>query len=101
MRLRISRLIANTLLCSAKISNGIAAEPEIQKLLDIEKANSSDSETGSFDKFLIETQLLEAYRKVYSLASSREHVIPGHDPLVLERYPAPRPELQGWVVRLD
>jgi len=47
------------------------------------------------------TEVLEGYRKVYSLASSREHVIPGHDPLVLERYPAPRPELQGWVVRLD
>jgi glyoxylase-like metal-dependent hydrolase (beta-lactamase superfamily II) len=47
------------------------------------------------------TEVLEGYRKVYSLASSREHVIPGHDPLVLERYPTPRPELQGWVVRLD
>jgi len=47
------------------------------------------------------TEVLEGYRKVYSLASSREHVIPGHDPLVLERYPAPRPELQGWVARLD
>jgi glyoxylase-like metal-dependent hydrolase (beta-lactamase superfamily II) len=47
------------------------------------------------------TEVLEGYRKVYSLASSREHVIPGHDPLVLERYPAARPELEGWVVRLD
>jgi glyoxylase-like metal-dependent hydrolase (beta-lactamase superfamily II) len=47
------------------------------------------------------TELLEGYRKVYSLASSREHVIPGHDPLVLEKYPAPRPELKGWVARLD
>jgi hypothetical protein len=28
-------------------------------------------------------------------------VIPGHDPLVLKRYPAPRPELEGIVVRLD
>jgi hypothetical protein len=28
-------------------------------------------------------------------------VIPGHDPLVLERYPAARPELQGWIARLD
>jgi len=45
--------------------------------------------------------VLEGYRKAYALASSPGHVIPGHDPLVLERYPAPAPELQGWVARLD
>jgi glyoxylase-like metal-dependent hydrolase (beta-lactamase superfamily II) len=44
---------------------------------------------------------LEGHRRVYALASSPDHVIPGHDPLVLERYPAPAPELQGWVARLD
>jgi hypothetical protein len=27
--------------------------------------------------------------------------VPGHDPLVMQRYPAPRPELEGIVVRLD
>jgi hypothetical protein len=27
--------------------------------------------------------------------------VPGHDPLVLARYPAPKPGLEGWVVRLD
>jgi glyoxylase-like metal-dependent hydrolase (beta-lactamase superfamily II) len=46
-------------------------------------------------------ETLEGYRRAYALASSRDHVIPGHDPLVLERYPAPSPELQGWVARLD
>ena len=46
-------------------------------------------------------ETLEGYRRAYDLASSREHVIPGHDPLVLERYPAPCPELKGWVARLD
>jgi glyoxylase-like metal-dependent hydrolase (beta-lactamase superfamily II) len=46
-------------------------------------------------------ETLEGYRRAYELASSREHVIPGHDPLVLERYPAPRPELAGWIARLD
>ena len=46
-------------------------------------------------------EVLEGYRTVYALADSREHVIPGHDPLVMERYPAPRPDLEGWIVRLD
>jgi glyoxylase-like metal-dependent hydrolase (beta-lactamase superfamily II) len=46
-------------------------------------------------------EVLEGYRSVYQLASSRDHVIPGHDPLVMERYPAPSKELEGWVVRLD
>jgi hypothetical protein len=27
--------------------------------------------------------------------------VPGHDPLVLARYPATKPGLEGWVVRLD
>jgi glyoxylase-like metal-dependent hydrolase (beta-lactamase superfamily II) len=46
-------------------------------------------------------EVMEGYKRVYALASSREHVIPGHDPLVLERYPAAAPELKGWVARLD
>jgi hypothetical protein len=29
------------------------------------------------------------------------HIVPGHDPLAMRRYPAPRPELQGVIVRLD
>jgi hypothetical protein len=45
--------------------------------------------------------VMEGYRRAYALASSREHVIPGHDPLVAERYPSPSSELKGWVVRLD
>ena len=46
-------------------------------------------------------ETLEGYRRAYGLAESRDHVIPGHDPLVLERYAAPKPELKGWVARLD
>lgn len=45
-------------------------------------------------------EMLEGYRKVRSLADSPEHVIPGHDPLVLERYPA-CPGLEGIAARLD
>jgi len=46
-------------------------------------------------------EVLEGFRRVYSLASSPQHVIPGHDPLVMTRYPAPAAKLEGWIVRLD
>ena len=43
---------------------------------------------------------LEAFKTIRSLASSYAHIIPGHDPLVLEQYPLARAGLAG-VVRLD
>lgn len=46
-------------------------------------------------------EVMDGFRRIYELADSPGHVIPGHDPLVMERYPAPRAELEGWVVRLD
>ncbi len=45
--------------------------------------------------------MLEGFATVKRLASSIQHVIPGHDPLVLRRYPAPKPGLEGIAVRLD
>jgi hypothetical protein len=45
--------------------------------------------------------IVDGYRKLRALADSAEHIIPGHDPLVLERYPAPSSRLQGIAVRLD
>lgn len=45
--------------------------------------------------------MLAGHRRAYALADSRHHVIPGHDPLVLERYPAPHRDLEGIVARLD
>jgi glyoxylase-like metal-dependent hydrolase (beta-lactamase superfamily II) len=45
--------------------------------------------------------MLEGYETLRRLASSRHHVVPGHDPLVLERYPAAQPGLEGIVARLD
>lgn len=35
------------------------------------------------------------------LADTPAHVVPGHDPLVMQRYPAPDAALEGAVVRLD
>jgi glyoxylase-like metal-dependent hydrolase (beta-lactamase superfamily II) len=32
-------------------------------------------------------EMLEGYRAIRALASSEDHIIPGHDPLVLARYP--------------
>jgi glyoxylase-like metal-dependent hydrolase (beta-lactamase superfamily II) len=45
--------------------------------------------------------MVEGYRKLRSLADSPGHVIPGHDPLVLERYGPPKDGLGGIVARLD
>jgi glyoxylase-like metal-dependent hydrolase (beta-lactamase superfamily II) len=45
--------------------------------------------------------MLEGFATVKRLATSPCHVIPGHDPLVLRRYPAPMPELEGTAARLD
>ncbi len=45
--------------------------------------------------------MLEAHRTLHRLASSPDHIIPGHDPLVVTRYPAFKPDLAGAVTRLD
>jgi glyoxylase-like metal-dependent hydrolase (beta-lactamase superfamily II) len=45
--------------------------------------------------------MLDSFRKVERLADSRRHIVPGHDPLVMQRYAAPSPALRGIAVRLD
>jgi glyoxylase-like metal-dependent hydrolase (beta-lactamase superfamily II) len=44
---------------------------------------------------------LEGYARLRELASEPVNIIPGHDPIVLKRYPAPASGLEGVVVRLD
>lgn len=46
-------------------------------------------------------EALEGYDTLHKLADSSAHIIPGHDPLVMTRYPAPEPSMQGIVARLD
>jgi glyoxylase-like metal-dependent hydrolase (beta-lactamase superfamily II) len=47
-------------------------------------------------------EVLDGYETMKKLAGgSLKHVVPGHDPLVLDRYPAARPGLEGWIARLD
>jgi len=44
---------------------------------------------------------LESYGKLRAIAASADHIVPGHDPLVMQLYPPPRPDLEGVAVRLD
>jgi glyoxylase-like metal-dependent hydrolase (beta-lactamase superfamily II) len=46
-------------------------------------------------------EVLEGYATLKRLAGAPDRIIPGHDPLVLERYPAAKAGLEGWVARLD
>jgi len=45
--------------------------------------------------------MLEGFRTLRKLATSAAHIVPGHDPLVMARYPAAKPGLEDWIVRLD
>jgi glyoxylase-like metal-dependent hydrolase (beta-lactamase superfamily II) len=45
-------------------------------------------------------EMHEGYATIRKLAESPHHIIPGHDPLVLKRYPAAKPGLDG-IVRCD
>jgi glyoxylase-like metal-dependent hydrolase (beta-lactamase superfamily II) len=47
-------------------------------------------------------EMMEAFSTLYRLGEgSWDRVIPGHDPLVMDLYPAPSKELEGIVARLD
>ena len=45
--------------------------------------------------------MLEGHRTLQRLADADDLVIPGHDPLVLQRFPAASPALAGHIARLD
>jgi glyoxylase-like metal-dependent hydrolase (beta-lactamase superfamily II) len=45
--------------------------------------------------------VLDGYVRLQALAGSPRRVVPGHDPLVLKRYPALNSQTQGIVHRLD
>ena len=46
-------------------------------------------------------EMMDGYETLRRLADSPRHVIPGHDPLVMQRYPAPSAALDGIAVSLD
>lgn len=45
--------------------------------------------------------MLEGYASAHRLADTPEGVIPGHDPAVLDLFPAHDAATQGWIARLD
>ena len=45
--------------------------------------------------------VVAGYDTLRKLASSEQHIVPGHDSKVLQRYPAPQSTVEGWVARLD
>jgi glyoxylase-like metal-dependent hydrolase (beta-lactamase superfamily II) len=45
--------------------------------------------------------MVQGYARLRELAESPAHIIPGHDPEVLRRYPPPQENLAGIAVRLD
>jgi glyoxylase-like metal-dependent hydrolase (beta-lactamase superfamily II) len=45
--------------------------------------------------------MLESHDRLRAAAPSPAHIVPGHDPLVMRRYPAAASGLDGIVVRLD
>jgi len=60
-----------------------------------------------FEKYRVFTttynlgDVMKGYETLRRLADSIKHIVPGHDPLVMQRYPAASRELDGIVVRLD
>jgi len=46
-------------------------------------------------------EVLEGYARIRRLAASADHVIPGHDPAVLDLYPSVSSSLEGIAARLD
>ena len=46
-------------------------------------------------------EMLASFDRLEDLAGGKTNVVPGHDPLILQRYPAWKPETQGLVHRLD
>lgn len=53
-----------------------------------------------FHAFVDLAEMFDGWRAVRALADSPEHIIPGHDALVMRQYPA-APGLEGIAVRLD
>jgi glyoxylase-like metal-dependent hydrolase (beta-lactamase superfamily II) len=59
-------------------------------------------ETGKVFPIVVDVEdVLRGYARMEMLAASRRHIVPGHDPLVTQRYPALSSQTQGIVHRVD
>jgi glyoxylase-like metal-dependent hydrolase (beta-lactamase superfamily II) len=45
--------------------------------------------------------MVDSYRTLERLAAGPRHIIPGHDPIVMQEYSAPEKAMEGIVIRLD
>ena len=45
--------------------------------------------------------MLAGYQTLRTLASSPQHIVPGHDPLVMQRYPVAGNGMDDWIARVD
>ena len=45
--------------------------------------------------------MIAAHDRIRDLADSDDHVLPAHDPRLLDLYPAVSPDLEGRILRLD
>ena len=57
------------------------------------------SRIGQWSSSEADTTVAGFFQEFYRLCA--EHIVPAHDPQVLERYPAVSPALAGAAVRLD
>jgi len=46
-------------------------------------------------------EVMQGYQLLHKLAESEDHIIPGHDPLVMDLYPPVSTSLENIAVRLD
>ena len=46
-------------------------------------------------------KMADGWQRLHELADAPRHIVPGHDPLVMQRYRAPEAALEGIAVRLD
>lgn len=58
-------------------------------------------ERRPFPSVVAMPDVLDTFERIHAMAGGPEHIIPGHDPLVMTLYPPARAELQGIVARLD
>ena len=54
-----------------------------------------------FPVLFIKEDVLAGYGRLKELADSPDHIVPGHDPAVMDRYPAVSEALEGIAIRLD
>lgn len=54
-----------------------------------------------FPVFTNSIEYARSWQTVELLADSPDHIVPGHDPLVLSKYPAATAATSGWIARLD